>query len=383
MYCHQNSLQHLLRPEDYFQPEYYAREIGLLFRPAWHFICAKSELPKHGDFLTLDLLGTPLQIRNSGGVFLAYENICCHRHCLLTSAATGNQPTLRCQYHGWEFDDRGSTARIPEAKSFRPWDRENSRLQMFRVECCGDLIFVTLDRQAPPLRDWMDPFFEETERAFSGPQWRMTGTWEYDCNSNWKVPVENTLESYHVTTLHPAFFGSILPPEENAAHILSARHTALTFSGTSRLESLQAWFHRWLGGAATLQYRHRHIHPATVIVSTDTINYALMYLPLSPTRVRLRYRFFAFRGTRRGPHASAASWLAWRYGLRKTKQVHEEDKAVYESQQKGLERSRHPGVIGAREERVYAFQKYVLETTRLSVSMPSTEPRPSVSGPLS
>ena len=33
------------------------------------------------------------------------------------------------QYHGWEYDQRGRTAHIPEPKNFVPWDREaNFRL---------------------------------------------------------------------------------------------------------------------------------------------------------------------------------------------------------------------------------------------------------------
>jgi choline monooxygenase len=43
-------------------------------------------------------------------------------------------------------------------------------------------------------------------------------------------------------------------------------------------------------------------------------------------------------------------------------QVHNEDRGIYESQQRGLEKSRHPGVIGIREERIYAFQKYLIES---------------------
>lgn len=378
MFVHQHSLRHLLRPEHYFSELHHQLELEKLFRPAWHFIAAKSELPNDGDFLTLDLFSRPLLLRNSAGKFLAYENICSHRHCLLTDEPSGNQPTLRCQYHGWEYDDTGHTGKIPEARCFRPWDRENSKLNMFRVDSCGDLLFVTLNPDAPSLRDWLSPFFEETENAFSAPMWKMTDVWEYDCESNWKVPVENTLESYHVTALHPKFFGDVHPPEENFTHLLDPRYTSLTFDANSTMEQLQARLHSWLGGVPTLKYLHRHIHPNTVLVSTDTINYALMYMPLSPTTVRIRMRFFAIRGTRRGPLAGLISWGAWRYAKTKTLQVHLEDAGVYSSQQKGLERSRHPGVIGSREERVYGFQKYILEALGLPVP---TDPADSVPKP--
>ena len=368
MFIHQHSLRHLLRPEHYCSQQHFQLELEKLFRPSWQFVAAKSELPKDGDFLTLDLFGRPILIRNSGGKFLAYENICSHRHCLLTDDTCGNQPKLRCQYHGWEYDDAGHTAKIPEAQCFRPWDRDNSRLNMFRLESCGDLLFVSLNPDAIPLRDWLNPFYEETERAFSGPMWKMTYVWEYDCESNWKVPAENTLESYHVTALHQRFSGDVLPSEQNVQHLIDPRYTGLTFDATSKLEQLQARLNRWLGGVPTSKYLHRHMYPNTMLVSTDTINYALMYMPTSPTTVRIRMRFFAIRGTRRGPVASLLAWLAWRFAKSKTLQVHHEDRAVCASQQKGLARSRHPGVIGAREERIYFFQKYILESLGLPMS---------------
>ena len=368
MFIHQHSLRHLLRPEHYCSEQHFQLELEKLFRPSWQFVAAKSELPKDGDFLTLDLFGRPILIRNSGGKFLAYENICSHRHCLLTDDTCGNQPKLRCQYHGWEYDDAGHTAKIPEAQCFRPWDRDNSRLNMFRLESCGDLLFVSLNPDAIPLRDWLSPFYEETERAFSGPMWKMTYVWEYDCESNWKVPAENALESYHVTALHQRFSGDVLPSEQNVQHLIDPRYTGLTFDATSKLEQLQARLNRWLGGVPTSKYLHRHMYPNTMLVSTDTINYALMYMPTSPTTVRIRMRFFAIRGTRRGPVASLLAWLAWRFAKSKTLQVHHEDRAVCASQQKGLARSRHPGVIGAREERIYFFQKYILESLGLPMS---------------
>ena len=38
-----------------------------------------------------------------------------------------------------------------------------------------------------------------------------------------------------------------------------------------------------------------------------------------------------------------------------------EDLGIFADQQQGLSTSRHKGVIGTREERIYAFQKYLLE----------------------
>jgi len=372
MFVHQNSLRHLLRPEHYFSAEHHERELAGLFRPAWQLVATKSELSADGDFLTGDHFGRPILIRNCGGHFAAFENICSHRHCLLTHEPCGNSPTLRCQYHGWEYDNSGKTAKIPDARCFRPWDRDNSMLNTFRIESCGDLLFVTLSESAPPLKEWLSPFFEETEAAFSSPMWQQKHVWEYDTNSNWKVPAENTLESYHVPELHKKSLLGFMPTEEDSEHLLSNRWTALTYTGLgpSWLERLQHRVSQWLGRTPTLQ--HRHIHPSTILVSSDTINYALTYTPTSPRTVRTKVRFFAIRGTRRGPLASLISLIAWRIGRSRALQVMSEDLTIYADQQRGLEASRHRGVIGTREERVHSFQKYILE----SLSIPATNDHP-------
>ena len=45
------------------------------------------------------------------------------------------------------------------------------------------------------------------------------------------------------------------------------------------------------------------------------------------------------------------------------KKVFAEDGSIYSGVQRGMECSPFPGVIGVREERVYHFQKYVLDNT--------------------
>jgi choline monooxygenase len=371
MFVHQHSLRYLLRPEHYVSAQHFALEIDRLFRPNWQFLCARTELARDGDFLTVDLFDRPVLVRNCGGRIQAFENICSHRHSLLTDEARGNAPTLRCRYHGWEYDDDGCTAKIPDARCFRPWDRDNSRLNLFPTEQCGDLVFARMTPDGDSLRDWMGPFFEEMAEAFAPEMWKMKSVWEFDCHCNWKVPVENTLESYHLPTVHSVTFGGFLPHEEDTEHLLSDRFTALTYavSPDSWIEQLQARVSNWLGRRSTHRYRHCHLHPNTILVSTDTFNYALMYLPISPTAVRVRIRMFALYGPRSTPLTRMLAWSAFQIGLARTRRIMTEDINLYAAQQKGLVRSRHPGVLGSREERLYVFHKYILDS--LGISYPS------------
>ena len=67
MFVHQNRLRHLLRPEHYVDPQHYRREIEELFAPAWHFAICRDEVGAPGQFVTLDVVGVPVIIRNFDG----------------------------------------------------------------------------------------------------------------------------------------------------------------------------------------------------------------------------------------------------------------------------------------------------------------------------
>ncbi len=365
MFVNQHHLQYLLRPDQYFSDEQYRLEIERLFLPAWHFVGTKSELRRNGDFVTLDLFGHPVLVRNFDGQYYAFQNVCAHRHCTLTHAACGNSPALRCQYHGWEYDKTGKTAKIPDARCFRPWDRDNSQLVTYRVESFGELLFVALTDDAPPLAEWLEPYGDSLAREFSGPEWKMRHVWDYDAGSNWKVPVENTLESYHIPALHAKSFGGIYPFEENSQHTLDQRYTELNYQTHTWFDRLGERVRRWLGGTPTARYIHRHIHPHTVFVTVDTLNFAIFFQPTSPRTVRIRLRIFGYQGFRRGPLSKLVAWIVWNFGKATTLQVLTEDREIYAAQQRGLEASGHRGVIGTREERIHAFQEYILNSLEM------------------
>src|ERR1700722_9739611 len=160
MFIHQNQLRHILRPDQYYSEAQHRTEQRQLFQTAWHPVASIHDLAKPGDFLTCDVLDTPLLLRNFQGELRAFLNVCPHRHSRLTDLPKGNNEHLRCQYHGWEFNKDGKTGQIPEARAFRPWDRENSCLRQFRLETCGELVFVCLSDSAPSLREWLGPLWE-------------------------------------------------------------------------------------------------------------------------------------------------------------------------------------------------------------------------------
>lgn len=361
MFVHKNQLEHLLRPEHYTSPEFFQREVDSLFLPGWHLVGSLGELGKPGSFLTTELFGTPVIVTNIGGEIAAFLNVCSHRHCLINSDRRGRLRSFKCQYHGWEYKADGSTAKIPEANCFRPFDRENARLRKFPHATCGDLIFVSLAEDPPELRDFIGEKFDEIERRFSG-SYRYRMTWDYDYGTNWKVPIENTLEAYHIPELHPTSFLGVYPGEKYSTHTLDEKFTTLEY------DIREFWLvYRLLrrgvillGGDLTNTYIHHHIHPNFVVILLDLHSYAFSYEPVSENSSRVRLVTSSFRGNRQNPLAWITWWISSYFGKRSVLKIALEDASIFNDQQRGLECSPHPGVIGTLEERLYLFQKFVL-----------------------
>jgi phenylpropionate dioxygenase-like ring-hydroxylating dioxygenase large terminal subunit len=369
MFIHQNQLTHILRPDQYYSESQHRTEQRHLFQTAWHPLACMHDLAKPGDFLTCDVLDTPLLIRNFDGELRAFLNVCPHRHSRLTDLHKGNAERLRCQYHGWEFNKDGKTGQIPEARAFRPWDRENSCLRQFRLEMCGELVFVCFSDSTPSLRDWLGPLWDRWAPSFGGP-FRHAMTWEQDFACNWKVVLENSLESYHIPLIHPKTFG-VFPEESNAWHELDPRFSTFkTIIPPDWVNRRQAWLVRRLDQPVTMEYWHHVRHPHITFSSLDVNRMLFSVFPISPTTCRYRCMIYTLHGYRRNPIAWALARLLRPIVKALGKRVFAEDARIYEAVQKGLMSSPHRGVIGTREERIHVFQEYVNQACQGANELP-------------
>jgi phenylpropionate dioxygenase-like ring-hydroxylating dioxygenase large terminal subunit len=372
MFQHSQRLPHLLAPSCYYSSEYYAREVEQVLRTAWHLVATTADLPRSGDYLTFDLLGTPIQLRNFAGTLAAISNVCAHRHCFIASSACGHSERMRCQYHGWEYDADGRTRKIPQPKNFTPFDRDETRLATYRVATCGALVFVSLAAEGISLREQLGEMYDRIAERF-GAGWECFLRWQPNYPANWKVPLENSLEAYHVPYVHPHTFRED-PGAERSTHGLEAQHTwfatQLPFSPHSQLDTTfqrcEGWLMRRLGEEPHGRYEQHHIFPNLLISFTDVVSLCQSILPTSATSCRAVVRQFGKVGVR--------SNLLWRTVARGfgrleaiiSRGILQEDLALFAEIQRGLQASQQPGVLGACEERIWKFQQYLYERCHAS-----------------
>jgi hypothetical protein len=120
---------------------------------------------------------------------------------------------------------------------------------------------------------------------------------------------------------------------------------------------------RSLRDAPSYMYTHHHRFPNLTIVHTDIVSYVQVVTPTSPTTSVSHVRSFLHRGDGRSLARGLVSRVLSSPIAQFTAQVLAEDAGLFEHVQRGMAASPHPGVLGACEERVLAFQSWVLAQT--------------------
>jgi len=198
--------------EAYVSPEYARAERDRLWRKVWQQVGRVEEISEVGSYLTYDILDDSILIVRSAPERLrAYYNVCSHRGRRLVDTpagskrACGKRGQFVCGYHAWRYDLEGRCTHIMEREDWKgALGEERTRLGEVRVDTWGGWVWVNLDPDCVPLREYLEPVpemldpFEPQQMRY---RWRRWGI--FDCN--WKVAMEAFSETYHVPGTHPEF----------------------------------------------------------------------------------------------------------------------------------------------------------------------------------
>ena len=353
----------LLDRDCYRTAEQFESEVANLFLPSWHAVAVKSELPREGSYLTFEMLGNPIILWRKNDEIHAFLNVCSHRFSQLTHDACGQCERLKCKYHGWEFDQTGNVRHIPDARTFRPLEPGMVGLRKFRVETCGELIFVNMADDPPSLRDFLGSTAFDLYESWFTKDMHTAIVCTRLINANWKLLVENALESYHTTEVHPKTFGQS-PPEQDCEHELEKNWTSLTVHYENE-RSFRHWLdcfgHRMVGATPAHMYQHFLHYPNVMLSQLSLYRWFECIIPVSPTSSLSVVRLVCNVGR---PGSWMRGWnrfLVSRWANTFLMQVGEEDAAILVDVQGGMSARDKPlgGLISTREERIVHFQEYV------------------------
>jgi choline monooxygenase len=192
----------------YSAADYWEVEQQRLWRHGWVHVAGGWELPRPGDCLPVTVAGLPvLLVRRRDGGIGAFHNVCRHRGARLVREACNAKAVITCPYHGWAFGLDGVLRSTPwwdVADGSAPEDFDKGAFGLVPVRChvwC-DQVFVCLDEEAASFEEHAAALIARWSHADLSLL-RYAGSVTYEVAVNWKLVIENYLDTYHLPFLHP------------------------------------------------------------------------------------------------------------------------------------------------------------------------------------
>ena len=323
----------LIPVERYVDPARFEEERDVLFRPSLNVVAHASHLASPGDFITRDVLGTPvIVVRAVDGSAKAFINVCRHRGATVELRERGSCRRFVCPYHAWAYETDGSLAVARHPQGFPTLDVERTSLRELPCVEAGGLLFVCPEPNAP-----VAELDEATRTIIAELEWlgsnestvceSATRVW----NANWKLIVDGGLESYHFKIAHRNTIAGFFPDNVSTfelvgEHVRSIlpRSSILTLAEQPEVD----WDIR----------KHTHmlysIAPnASILVQERHIELILM-TPLSVDQTRVEIATVAPMPSSGERSEKAKAYLAANHAF--TRQTLDEDFEIAERIQRGM-----------------------------------------------
>ena len=193
----------------YTDADVFELEMERIFGRAWMFAGHTSQIPNPGDYVTSDIGRQPIIfIRHKDGTPQVLLNRCAHRGPKVCNEPCGNAKALTCLYHGWTYDTDGTLIDVsmPEGAAASFDKKDFSLAKAPRMGEYRGFIFVSLADTGVSFDEFLGPMKANiddlVDRAPDGEISLDAGFHRYYFRGNWKLQVENVLDSYHVPFSH-------------------------------------------------------------------------------------------------------------------------------------------------------------------------------------
>jgi phenylpropionate dioxygenase-like ring-hydroxylating dioxygenase large terminal subunit len=195
----------------YISEDYARAERDKLWRRVWQQVGRVEDIPEVGDYITYEILDDSiLVVRAGANEIRAYHNVCAHRGSRLvrTHGAKERRGRARAGFvcvPRVALHLKGENANVIHKPDWKGALTDDCiGLRKVDVDTWSGWIFINMDPECEPLRDYLEPaasMLEPFQLQHMRTRWRKWGV--FDCN--WKVAMEAFYETYHVQTTHPEF----------------------------------------------------------------------------------------------------------------------------------------------------------------------------------
>ena len=200
-------------PREYFtSPELFAQELENIFYRRWLCVGRADQLPNPGDYFVQDVgRESVIVLKDEGGTFRAYYNVCRHRGTRLCEEHSGQfSETITCPYHLWAYGLDGRLIGAPSTHDIKGFNKVNYPLHRVAVDTWEGFLFIDLSGKASPLIESFEAIHERAS-LYNLPNLQRSRQIVYDVNCNWKLLVQNYSECYHCAPVHPTL-ARLTPP---------------------------------------------------------------------------------------------------------------------------------------------------------------------------
>jgi phenylpropionate dioxygenase-like ring-hydroxylating dioxygenase large terminal subunit len=331
----------------YRDPDFFEAEKQAVFRRSWQLVCHLNDLPRAGDWQTLELLGeSVLTVRGSEGSVRSFHNVCRHRASRLVDGTQGNCGSrIVCPYHAWTYATDGRLVGVPERASYPGLDPTRFGLAPVEQEIWQGFVFVRFAPGTPTVAEMAAPYAAELASYRFEELVPLGAVRLRPREVNWKNVADNYSDGLHIPVAHPGLTGLF-----GRSYGVEAREWIDKMWGTVREAPAGGWslpaYRRLMArlGSAETRWNYYKFWPNVALdVYPDQVDF-MQFIPVSPTRTLIREIAYAHPDSRR--EMRVARYLNWRINRR----VNLEDKALIERVQAGMASSSYvAGPLGEGE----------------------------------
>mgnify|MGYP001043672461 CR=1 FL=1 len=340
-----------IEPSVYTRQDVFDTELRHLFAQRM-YACSTHELPEVDSYRALCIDDTPITLRHTPDGLRAFDNVCLHRCALIDPEGSGRRP-FRCRYHAWSYTAEGALRTTPMVDGESVAKR---RLQAYPLATVGEHVFLGLAGDEPTVSK-VARALREVGIPVENPPPFHRGELLQHCN--WKLLVENNIESYHLSFVHAQSFipaGFVSKSDYTwSCDAYTCWSSCEPTEATSKTTQLQR-----ISRHANHEFRHAFIFPNLFLTATNRmVGFRSHMLPLAPDRTLFKWELFELP-------ALLALALPVREQIREdsirfTETSLLEDKPMVEACQRGLA-SRHAALqLQAPDARIKRFHDYYAE----------------------